>query len=237
MYHEDLPSNDFHPLMAILAKQGPSAYAYAGSRVAAYPAYLATSYYARLLPDASTHLAFACTTLHWLSAKPVPVPDAVFAANSRDPGVLRAWSQQAHNDLRTFLCLRAQEMVPGGSLVIFFPSTPSPPSPPPHPSALSASPPPPSPPSATTCPPPPCDDSPPSPAPVTPWSIGPLELAVRELQGEGCLSPEDVVSLNSHRYLRRPDEVVGVLEDSQVVADWSVRHYSVRGGRGGGHSP
>ena len=94
MYHEDLPSNDFHPLMAILAKQGPRAYAHAGCRVTAYPAYLATSYYARLLPDASTHLAFACTTLHWLSAKPVPTPDAVFPANSRDPDVRRAWTQQ-----------------------------------------------------------------------------------------------------------------------------------------------
>ena len=127
MFHEDLPSNDFSPLMNVLAQQAPSTYTHASRRVTAYPAYFATSYYNRLLPHTSVQLAIASSALHWLSTKPVPIPDTIIATRTRDPVGLRARAQQAHTNLHTFLCLRAREFVPGGSLVFVMPYLPDPP--------------------------------------------------------------------------------------------------------------
>ena len=68
----------------------------------------------------------------------------------------------------------------------------------------------------------------PSPCPRPVWGLGPLEEAVRELEGEGTLSREDYLRLNNQSYPRSVPEVMAVLEDSQVAADWSVRHCTVR---------
>jgi hypothetical protein len=111
--HTDLPENDFGPLFTLL--DGPSSYTV--GRPGVFPSVVGRTRYGPLVPDHSAHVGWSGITLHWLSAVPCPVPDAVFS--NLTTGRLRdALRQQAADDWATFLRERARELVDGGQLVV-----------------------------------------------------------------------------------------------------------------------
>ncbi|KAF4417944.1 fusarin C cluster-methyltransferase [Fusarium acutatum] len=70
------------------------------------------SFYQQVIPPKSAHLGFSLAALHHLDHVPQPTEDG------QDES--RLLQQQAHIDLATFLKLRSQEIVSGGSLILSF---------------------------------------------------------------------------------------------------------------------
>lgn len=121
VHHEDLPSNDFSSLLALITNPDTSYTPSASNNISVFSSCVGKSYYHRLVPSSSLNLSFAFTTLHWLSTRPLRPKDTMFAMHSKDSEVVSAFTDQAHQDLTTFLRLRAKETVPGGALVAHIP--------------------------------------------------------------------------------------------------------------------
>ncbi|GAA0159458.1 methyltransferase [Lithospermum erythrorhizon] len=115
IFFNDLVGNDFNTLFRNL----PPKRTY-------YVASLPGSFYSRLLPEASLHIANCSTSLHWLSK----IPHEVTNKNSlawnegkvhylRAPKAVKdAYSTQFKQDIEAFLSARAQELVAGGLMVL-----------------------------------------------------------------------------------------------------------------------
>ncbi len=108
--YTDLPHNDFSTLFRQV--QGglgdlPGVFAFASG----------TSFYARILPDASLRLGFSGTAMHWLSRLPGTLDDAVHAVLGT-PAERIPFAAQAASDWETILLHRAAELAPGGRLVL-----------------------------------------------------------------------------------------------------------------------
>ncbi|KAJ7975190.1 S-adenosylmethionine-dependent methyltransferase [Quillaja saponaria] len=91
------------------------------------------SFYSKLFPNSLLHIVNCSFSCHWLSKVPKEVIDKsssawnkgrIHYANAPD-AVVKAFEAQYQKDMDSFLCLRAQEIVHGGLLVIFSPSRPS----------------------------------------------------------------------------------------------------------------
>ncbi|KAG6550031.1 hypothetical protein Mapa_008544 [Marchantia paleacea] len=120
VFFNDLPSNDFNYLFQLLNEHRDS--------LAYFAAGVPGSFYGRLFPRSSVHVFFSSLCLHWMSK----IPDAVLdknspAFNKGDMWMIRgrtevgaAFKEQADLDLKQFLSARAEEMVPGGLLFMFF---------------------------------------------------------------------------------------------------------------------
>ncbi|KAF4967210.1 hypothetical protein FSARC_5189 [Fusarium sarcochroum] len=70
------------------------------------------SFYREVIPPGSAHIGFSLAALHHLDHVPQPTDDKLDES--------KLLQQQAHLDFSTFLKLRAQEIVSGGSLVLSF---------------------------------------------------------------------------------------------------------------------
>jgi hypothetical protein len=122
----DLASNDFNQLFANLEEARRTRLFAAG----VYPAAVGGSFYGPLLPPGTVHLATCFNAIQFLDRLPdVPVPDfiAYRRPHSSRPGlavspeVTAAFRRQAEQDLVRFLECRAQELVPGGKLLLSSP--------------------------------------------------------------------------------------------------------------------
>jgi hypothetical protein len=114
--YSDLASNDFNRLFANLDEARRAGVFGAG----VYPAAVGGSFYGPLLPPGTVHLATSFNAIQWLDQLPaVPVPD--FVAYRRSPEATTAFRRQAEQDLVRFLECRAQELVPGGKLLLTSP--------------------------------------------------------------------------------------------------------------------
>jgi hypothetical protein len=122
----DLASNNFNQLFANLEE------ARRMGRFAAdvYPATVGGSFYGPLLPPGTVHLATSFNAIQWLDQlPPVPLPSSVVYRRphpsrpglSVSPKVASAFKRQAERDLVLFLQSRAQELVPGGKLLLASP--------------------------------------------------------------------------------------------------------------------
>ncbi|CAA0813499.1 S-adenosyl-L-methionine-dependent methyltransferases superfamily protein [Striga hermonthica] len=121
VYFNDHVQNDFNTLFKSL----PPNRDYYGSGVPG-------SFYARLFPNGSIHVAHCSYSLHWLSRVPREVVDRDSTAynkgrihylGARDEVVDAYWRQHAV-DISNFLEARAEELVPGGLLVLVIPARP-----------------------------------------------------------------------------------------------------------------
>jgi hypothetical protein len=124
--YSDLPSNNFNQLFANLEEARGAGLFPAGT----YPAAVGGSFYGPLLPAGTVHLATSFNSLLWLDRLPaVPIPDFVVyrrpqparqapAASAEATAAFRA---QAEQDLVRFLKCRAEELVPGGKLLLTTP--------------------------------------------------------------------------------------------------------------------
>ncbi|GFP86249.1 probable S-adenosylmethionine-dependent methyltransferase at5g38780 [Phtheirospermum japonicum] len=90
------------------------------------------SFYTRLFPRASLHVAHCSTALHWLSQVPREITDRTSRAYNKgkihnvghNEEVTNAYLRQFATDLVKFLDARAQELVPGGLVMLILPARP-----------------------------------------------------------------------------------------------------------------
>ncbi|KAJ4707014.1 S-adenosylmethionine-dependent methyltransferase [Melia azedarach] len=117
----DLNGNDFNTLFKTL----PSSRKY-------FAAGVPGSFYSRLFPKSSLHFVHSSYALHWLCKIPKEIVDSKSSAWNKDSiqctgsvkEVVEAYSAQFKNDMESFLNARAQELVPGGLMVIVLPGLP-----------------------------------------------------------------------------------------------------------------
>jgi hypothetical protein len=124
--YSDLASNNFNQLFANLEEARPAGLFPAG----VYPSAVGGSFYGRLLPPGTVHLATSFNAIQWLDRLPaVPMPDAVAYRRPHpprpglavSPEATAAFTRQAEQDLVRFLECRARELVPGGKLLLASP--------------------------------------------------------------------------------------------------------------------
>ena len=111
--HTDLSTNDFDPLFALLA----SADSYLAGRPDVFAFVAGGSFYGQLLPAATVHLGWSAIAVHWLSSVPTTIPDHIWS-NCAPPDIRRTFAAQSAEDWAQFLRHRADELVPGGQLVV-----------------------------------------------------------------------------------------------------------------------
>jgi hypothetical protein len=117
--HTDLPANDFKSLFELL-ENDPDRYARNDPNV--FACVIGRSFYQALFPPDQVDLGWCSYAAMWISQIPSVAPDHIFVP--RMTGAARlAFEQQARQDWEAFLSLRANELRPGGRLVIVVPGT------------------------------------------------------------------------------------------------------------------
>lgn len=117
VFHIDQPSNDFNSLFEVLHAD-PNRYVTDEPDV--YPAAIGKSFYEKVLPRASVHVGWSSYAAVWLSRVPARIPDHILAVRSTSPARAQ-FEHQAAQDWEAFLALRAQELRPGGRLLVVLP--------------------------------------------------------------------------------------------------------------------
>ncbi|CAK7344187.1 unnamed protein product [Dovyalis caffra] len=121
VFFNDVIANDFNTLFNTL----PSFQKY-------FAAGVPGSFYCRLFPKSTLHLAYSSYALHWLSKVPKEVVDSKSPAwnkgsilcSGTSKEVAKAYSAQFKNDTDTFLNARAREIAGGGLMVIIIAGLP-----------------------------------------------------------------------------------------------------------------
>ena len=117
MMYTDLASNDFSTLFRIMqGMQGDATYAYQNHFKNVFVHACGTGFHEQLLNNASLHLGFSATAMHYVSVKPMEIPNHVHAACA-DINSKTAFAKQAAVDWQNILLARAAELVPGGRFI------------------------------------------------------------------------------------------------------------------------
>ena len=117
VFHIDQPSNDFNSLFQVLTSDASS---YVVNHPGVYSAAIGRSFYENVLPRASVHLGWSSYAAMWLSRVPALIPGHFIPICSRG-AVREVFDRQAAQDWEAFLSLRAEELRPGGRMVIVLP--------------------------------------------------------------------------------------------------------------------
>jgi hypothetical protein len=124
--YSDLASNNFNQLFVNLEEARRLGLSPGG----VYPSAVGGSFYGPLLPPGTVHLATCFNSIQWLDQlPPVPLPDDIVYRRphplrpglSPSPEATVAFRQQAEKDLAHFLECLAQELAPGGKLLLASP--------------------------------------------------------------------------------------------------------------------
>ncbi|KAF5750094.1 S-adenosylmethionine-dependent methyltransferase [Tripterygium wilfordii] len=118
VFLNDQVSNDFNALFTLIPQE--KQYFVAG---------VPGSFHNQLFPKSSIHFAHTSCSLHWLSEMPEGLEDVDSPAYNKGrihyagcpDEVVRAYASQFDKDAEKFLKARADELVPGGMLVITMP--------------------------------------------------------------------------------------------------------------------
>jgi hypothetical protein len=117
VFHIDQAANDFNTLFGVLHGD-PERYSVDDANV--FPSAIGRSFYESVLPRRYVHLGWSSYAAVWLSRTPMTIPGHFLYLGSR--GEERAaFDRQAAHDWRSFLSLRAEELRPGGRLVVVLP--------------------------------------------------------------------------------------------------------------------
>lgn len=113
--HNDLPTNDWGTLAANLA--GPDSYLRTFPAVRAL--FAPRGFFERVTLPASVTLGTSGSAAHWLSAQPagIDMPRSLYRSDA-PPDQLARILAQAAGDWTTFLAARADELQPGGVLLV-----------------------------------------------------------------------------------------------------------------------
>ena len=114
--YTDQPRNDYNSLFHLIHGLTPLS-SYLEDSTGVYVLASATSFYQQILPAATLDLGFSATAMHWLSRKPCDLAQHVHALCAAGPE-LAAFAEQGQWDWETILLQRAQELKPGGRLVL-----------------------------------------------------------------------------------------------------------------------
>ena len=115
--YTDLASNDFSTLFRIMqGMQGDATYAYQNHFKNVFVHACGTGFHEQLLTSSSLHLGFSATAMHYVSVKPMEIPNHVHAACG-DISSKTAFANQAAVDWQNILLARAAELVPGGRFI------------------------------------------------------------------------------------------------------------------------
>ena len=115
--HVDQHANDFNTLFDVLHRD-PERYSMGDPNV--FPSAIGRSFYENVFPREQVDLAWSSYAAVWLSRVPALVPGHfVYLASTGD--VRAVFDRQAADDWKLFLALRAQELRPGGRLVVVLP--------------------------------------------------------------------------------------------------------------------
>jgi hypothetical protein len=115
--HVDQHANDFNTLFDVLHRD-PERYSMDDPHV--FPSAIGRSFYENVFPREQVDLGWSSYAAVWLSRVPALVPGHfVYLASTGD--VRAAFDRQAADDWKLFLSLRAQELRPGGRLVVVLP--------------------------------------------------------------------------------------------------------------------
>jgi S-adenosylmethionine-dependent carboxyl methyltransferase len=112
--HTDLPHSDFTSLFVTL-ETAPDSYRRGRDHV--FPSAVGHSFYERLLPAASLTFGWSAFALHWMSALPIALRAHIWPIAAA-PDEAKSLAEVAATDWRNFLAHRAEELVPGGQLVL-----------------------------------------------------------------------------------------------------------------------
>ncbi|MGF1465002.1 MAG: SAM-dependent methyltransferase [Sandaracinaceae bacterium] len=107
----DLPSPGFGDLAANVA-------AAIGEREDALGFLVPRSFYLPCVDASSAQLIFSATAMHWLSARPRLIGDHTHANATGDGEARAAFAEVAQRDWRALLARRAEELAPGGEMVL-----------------------------------------------------------------------------------------------------------------------
>ena len=113
--HTDLPSNDFSGLFELL-DTNPESYLTGDPQV--FVSAVGRSFYRPLLPLGSVTLGWSSWAVQWLSQIPGVIGDHVQVACSQNTAARQAFASTAAADWEAFLTCRADELRPGGRLVV-----------------------------------------------------------------------------------------------------------------------
>ncbi|XP_059651732.1 benzoate carboxyl methyltransferase-like [Cornus florida] len=125
VYLNDLPDNDFNTIFKSLPKfYEEKLKKRKGEELS--PCFVSGtpgSFYGRLFPSRSLHFIHSSSSVHWLSKVPERLDNNkgnIYLANTSPSHVVEAYLNQFQSDFSTFLSLRAEEIVPGGRMVLTF---------------------------------------------------------------------------------------------------------------------
>ncbi|PRQ15954.1 putative loganate O-methyltransferase [Rosa chinensis] len=158
-----------------------------------YAAGVSGSFYGRLFPNASIHIAHSSYAIPWLSRVPKAVMDSsspawnkgrIHYSDSTDE-VIRAYETQYTEDMKCFLQARAHEIVYGGLIVLTFPGR--------------------------------LDGTPHSDAPPN-VIFQLLGSSIQDLVTKGVVSKEKLDSFNIPTYNMSPQELVAVVERNKCFS-------------------
>jgi SAM dependent carboxyl methyltransferase len=115
--HIDLPVNDFNSLFKTLDTDANS---YSRSAANVYSCAVGRSFYENVLPAECVHIGWSAYAVQWLSRIPA-VPVDHFWFTRLNAAARAIYERQAAEDWENFLALRANELRPGGRLVVVCP--------------------------------------------------------------------------------------------------------------------
>jgi SAM dependent carboxyl methyltransferase len=112
--HTDLPHCDYTSLFVTLESSPES---YRRGRPYAFASAIGHSFYDRLFPAGSLTLGWSSFALHWMSTLLMPLREHIWPARA-SPDEGKALAEVAAVDWQNFLAHRAEELTPGGQLVL-----------------------------------------------------------------------------------------------------------------------
>ncbi len=115
--YTDLPSNDYSQLFKNpLDLSGDLEHSYLAEMPGVFAHACGVGFHRQLIPDATLDIGFSTTAMHYISEKPMEIPDRVHMVGASG-AVLAAYADRAARDREAILLARAKELRPGGRLV------------------------------------------------------------------------------------------------------------------------
>lgn len=114
--YSDQPRNDFNALITNVYGLGPFE-TYLDKHANVFPLVSGTTFYKQIVPAGTLDIGFSATAMHWMSSKVCNITNHVQAVGAAGEE-LEAFRRQAHRDWRQILLHRANELKPGGKLIL-----------------------------------------------------------------------------------------------------------------------